>query len=743
MVRADAMSETRDTIAQLSSAREIVLKDAAIYPQVISGVLPVIGAERPLGLRRWGADFLAETFASPVLGAEEKQKMCLGILDTLKSYLLRKEERGEDEDWSVVKSAIQCAASIYPLVFRHVISNADDADEVWKKMASMKSSILRRMDTAPGGVRICCVKFVARVVQVQTPGLIADPRRPEQNEVSLALVPRDHKIIPPANLEAEASGLLDRLLGVLQDNSSDALIVTATLNALSSLVQRRASIATKILATVLSFNPLLPAARKMDRRDKVSVKSMTRTTMSFLLNILKRNPGHALAGRIQQQVERLRAGLIEVFSDQNPLKRGAPDEPTDGLSDDKRLKLDHDIDQGSIPAEQHPPLPPFGPVSLAQLFTLTHDRGAASFHVEAIPQHFVSQLVPPLLASINQAHFDHAVNTVKARFLEVQRRPPPTAPTGGEEDDDYDPSMGFGDGEQIANQMDQLPPLQAQPELAIAPFHLPPPEPLTQEDVVVYSETAKDRLFTSLHHLDAEASKKPRKQLAEKEERGLNRIASSDFQDRDGWIALLARLATRTTFNLEPDMDGAIKQENDDRALTKKDHIINLPDKLREAFHIYIMDDWRRRLDIAIAWLNEEWYADRLASKLRPSSDDDNPLPNYTRNTLSLLDSLIPYIDTKDGRHLIRFLSEIPSLPSSIWPRIAKLAEDPERVTLVSQSLLYLVMFRPPVREEALDCAEEIWRNSEGAKGAVGKVIGKWRPTVLEEGGAVKTEAAG
>lgn len=44
-------------------------------------------------------------------------------------------------------------------------------------------------------------------------------QRLEQNETSLALVPRDHPIIPPSNLEAEASGLLDRLLGVLQENS--------------------------------------------------------------------------------------------------------------------------------------------------------------------------------------------------------------------------------------------------------------------------------------------------------------------------------------------------------------------------------------------------------------------------------------------------------------------------------------------------------------------------------------------
>ena len=43
-------------------------------------------------------------------------------------------------------------------------------------MASIKSNILKRWDTAPVGVRVCCIKFVQKVVQVQTPGVIADPR---------------------------------------------------------------------------------------------------------------------------------------------------------------------------------------------------------------------------------------------------------------------------------------------------------------------------------------------------------------------------------------------------------------------------------------------------------------------------------------------------------------------------------------------------------------------------------------
>ena len=104
-------------------------------------------------------------------------------------------------------------------------------------MCEIKQDILRKMDSFPCPVKLCCAKFIQRVVQVQTPGLISDPRvcytipgqlcitvltslqRPEQNETSLAVVPRNHTLLSIPNLEAESSGLLDRLLGVFQEET--------------------------------------------------------------------------------------------------------------------------------------------------------------------------------------------------------------------------------------------------------------------------------------------------------------------------------------------------------------------------------------------------------------------------------------------------------------------------------------------------------------------------------------------
>ena len=112
---ATSQMSVTDQLVQLNAARNLVLGDAAYYPQIVEGILPIIGVNAPLELRRWGADFIAETFATPALGLQQKQSLCLIVLETIKSLLEQPEE-----DVEVVKKIVQAAASIYSLVFRYM-----------------------------------------------------------------------------------------------------------------------------------------------------------------------------------------------------------------------------------------------------------------------------------------------------------------------------------------------------------------------------------------------------------------------------------------------------------------------------------------------------------------------------------------------------------------------------------------------------------------------------------------------
>lgn len=102
-----------EQIEQLDYARRLVLREPNNYPQIVQGVLPLVGRDTRVELKRWVASFLAEAFASPQLAAQQKEGLALIVLDILRSLV-----ENPQEDVAVLQSVVQAAASIYPLVLR-------------------------------------------------------------------------------------------------------------------------------------------------------------------------------------------------------------------------------------------------------------------------------------------------------------------------------------------------------------------------------------------------------------------------------------------------------------------------------------------------------------------------------------------------------------------------------------------------------------------------------------------------
>lgn len=103
------------TLQQLESARSLALGDGSYYPTIIPGVLPIIGYSadnEDVDLQRWGAEFIAEAFASPTWPPEAKENAASSVLPTLKGFI----ENVDDK--AVTKSVVQAAASVYPLVYK-------------------------------------------------------------------------------------------------------------------------------------------------------------------------------------------------------------------------------------------------------------------------------------------------------------------------------------------------------------------------------------------------------------------------------------------------------------------------------------------------------------------------------------------------------------------------------------------------------------------------------------------------
>lgn len=149
---------------------------------------------------------------------------------------------------------------------------------------------------------------------------------------------------------------------------------------------------------------------------------MERTARALLIHILKkydplpscvlemmltnryRNPSHPLLGKIQVYIERLMQSRLEVVDDASR-KRTLPVEPTDGLDNAKRARLD----ALTPPVLQIPPMLP-GPAAYDKLFTLTQDHGLSSFDVKQLPPDLVVKIAVPLLAQVNPLMLTQAVD---------------------------------------------------------------------------------------------------------------------------------------------------------------------------------------------------------------------------------------------------------------------------------------------------------------------------------------------
>lgn len=336
----------------------------------------------------------------------------------------------------------------------------------------------------------------------------------------------------------------------------------------------------------------------------------------------------------------------------------------------------------------YPSLPP-GPISVAQLFTLTTDPELSEFDVTHLP---LDKLVGMTLQALQQASLDEAISHVRSRYeslgksqplAEQSQIVPANAPDEEEEDyePDFEPMEDFGE---VSNNVDVIPSEENLPtptDLALGPFKLPQPPPLTTEETYQIGRSTFDRVLSNVNLLEDSSSKKKRT--------GLNRLAGSTY-DQEAWITVIARMMTRAAGGL--DNESVTDGDSLQTMISKEEAAgARLTHTTREHLWRYIIEDFRARIHLAILWLNEEWSNDMAYAQLtaeegvKPRSSTIHT-PNYDYWVIKVLDIIIPYLDSKD-KLLIRFLSEIPAINEKILQRVKGLARDPERAALAVNAI--------------------------------------------------------
>ena len=645
-------------------------------------------------------------------------------------------------------------------------------------MVAIKSNILRRMDNVRPGIRKCCVKFVQVVVQTQTPAQV-DPRRKDSQEISSALLPAQHPVLSSKTLEPEAEGLLDRILSIFPENSTDALLIDATLNGFGPLLTTRLTISHKIINAILAFNIFKLANSPMTSTNRILIRSMEKTVSRLLNYWLKRLdpeygyqlskrsnyvltypprfPQNQLAHRVTEYLHRLQQNHIAVFNEASR-KRPAPVEPADALNDAKRQRLGAQVPAASQPTQMAPVLPPQVadiPVEMrAKVLALTDDPRIFNFNIYQIPFQMIVQMIVAVLSSTPQPALDTAINASRNQIMQYvasqtqsNNRIPLDVPA--DDDDQYDPLdlKVAEETEQIANQMDMdADDIMMQQGTGLGGAQLPPAPALNSERLRQIHGTVVDRMIRGL---DAQRAAAAAASAASPGAKGKGQPPAGP--DPTPYLMFVVRLATRVPLGLDAESDDSQMANG-----TLPPPSYNYADAIRQRLLAYVLQDWRRRIDIAIAWLTEEWMTDTVVARKKRATRrkhsgggaQDNKgysadngaialrdLPNYNRWLHALLDELTAFIgaEAPEVKVLIRLLSEVPGMDQRVVDKVKRLALDPERIGLVVPALRYLVMYRVPVREWCLDAMVEMYRDYDGVKSLVKKDLARWRPEVLQE----------
>lgn len=718
-----AATPVADQLRQLGDARALVLGDPVYWPQVLHGILPIVSGPI-VELRRWGADFLAETFSTPVVDINEKQSLAVTCLDTMVRLM-------DEKEAGILKSVVQCSASVYPLVFRYMCNNRDD-QATWDKMDMIKSKILSLWDSGPVGVRLGCIKFVQRVILVQSRG-VTDPRLADRSEISLTMVPTNHPVLSLPALDAEAQGLLDRLLSILHEDPSDPALITATLNNLSVIVKTRAPLAHKILSAVMNFNPLAIIAKANTVKNRLMMQCMEKTVRVLLMNIARANQNGPYTAKISQHITRLSQAKAEVLEELSR-KRPAPTQTQPEAEAIKRMKVENAQAQAVITPTATPPPPPpvaviTGPMTYGQLYTLSTDVAMTSFDGQQLPIDLVLQIIVGSINSLSQQTLQAAIAAVNSRYTALMAYVPPASapiPQDGQVSQAAQPGAEEMQGEQveqrdIEKKEEDEEEEEEERELQLGKFRLPPPTSLAPEEMHDIAIQAIDRMFSVVDQFDKTSL------ISRKSKLGANRLAASNW-DREGWIAVLTRLATRGMGDTAPD---TVKKEEvkggdeENGEIAQMQVPTALSTAIREKLYNFVIADFRGRMDVAVSWLNEEWYNDQVMSRAGVNRE-----PQYRKWMMKVMDGIFPFLESKD-RLFMRLLSEIPEVTVELMQKVKMLCLDPDRAMLGIQMLHYLAMLRPPVRDMCMDVLEDLYQNHAEVRVQAQKLLQKWRPEAL------------
>ncbi|KAL8219837.1 UNVERIFIED_CONTAM: hypothetical protein K2H54_034687 [Gekko kuhli] len=341
-----ALISNDSKITLLKQVQELIInKDPTLLDNFLDEII-AFQADKSVEVRKFVIGFIEEA-------CKRDTELLLKLIANL-NMLLR------DENVNVVKKAILAMTQLYKVALQWMVKSRvinDMQEACWEMVSVMASEIIQLLDSDNDGIRTHAIKFVEGLIITLSPRMPDSevPKRHE-NDISLDRVPKDHPYIKYSFLWEEGKLALEQLLKFMVHPAISSINLTAALGSLASIARQRPMFMSEVIQAYETLHANLPPTLA-----KSQVSSVRKNLKLHLLSVLK----HPASVEFQAQITTL---LMDLGTQQAEIARNMPNlkelrkRPRDeGDPASKKIKTepplgeddeDKDLEQVVVPAQK-------------------------------------------------------------------------------------------------------------------------------------------------------------------------------------------------------------------------------------------------------------------------------------------------------------------------------------------------------------------------------------------------------
>ncbi|XP_071886203.1 symplekin [Anas platyrhynchos] len=297
-----ALVGTDSKITILKQVQELIInKDPTLLDNFLDEII-AFQADKSVEVRKFVVGFIEEACKRDI-------ELLLKLIANLNMLL-------KDENVNVVKKAILTMTQLYKVALQWMVKSktmSELQEACWDMVGAMASDILLLLDSDNDGVRTHAIKFVEGLIVTLSPRVAdSDVPKRHENDISLERIPKDHPYIKYNVLWEEGKAALEQLLRFMVHPAISSINLTAALGSLASIARQRPMFMAEVIQAYETLHANLPPTLA-----KSQVSSVRKNLKLHLLSVLR----HPASGDFQAQITTL---LVDLGTQQAEIARSMP-----------------------------------------------------------------------------------------------------------------------------------------------------------------------------------------------------------------------------------------------------------------------------------------------------------------------------------------------------------------------------------------------------------------------------------